>query len=258
MKDKAPRVDTSIETDWFTARREGNIVVFSFKGNFLLNATISRAKDAVLETFDRLAACREPNVVLLLALPRKARREEYLTFFDMLSSSRLSKSDVLRLYRAVDQIVLSIIDSDLFFVHADCGKILPMFAGMAMACDYRIIGDNAEYQNPAMELGLVPKGGISWFISRKLGPGKAYDLLLDSGHITAKKAFELGFVNRCVPAKELESEALNVARTFAALPATSLRLAKRLNNYSLKGLAEYLEFENSELIKVLHQKYPCA
>ena len=39
MNDMETKLDTHIETDWFKACREGNVVVFSFKGNFLLNAT---------------------------------------------------------------------------------------------------------------------------------------------------------------------------------------------------------------------------
>ena len=82
--------------------------------------------------------------------------------------------------------------------------------------------------------------------------------MLSGKDITAHEAKELGFADRIFPAGNFEEEAIRAAKQFAALPITSVRLAKRLSNYSVKGLAEYLEFENSELIKVLVQENKCS
>ena len=196
--------DLMCDTDYFSARRIGPVVVFQPKGNFLLNMTIIKAKEAVLEYFETMLAHPEIRVVLLLAAPRKARREEFLCFFDMVRSSRISKNSVMRLYRTIDQIMLHIIASDLFFIDANCGKILPMNANMALACDYRIIGDNAVFQNPALELGLISKGGDAWFLCRRLGRGRAFDYLLATHGITAQEAVAAGLADKCVPSEHFE------------------------------------------------------
>jgi 2-(1,2-epoxy-1,2-dihydrophenyl)acetyl-CoA isomerase len=242
------------ETDYFSARQEGTIVIFRPKGNQLLTSTLIRAKEAVLDYFTFAADHPDARIVVLMPQKRKIQREEYLSFFDMVRSSRISESSVMRLYRAIDQIILHILTSDLFFISADHGQILPMFASIYMACDYRIVSDDAIFQNPAIELGLVPKGGFAWFLNQMLGRVKALELMLTNERIIAEEAMALGLVNRCVPVGNLEVKVLSAAKQFEALPGTSLGMAKRLVNRASKGLKEYLEYENHELIRALVPK----
>ena len=250
---KRETADLNRENNYFSARKEGPVVVFCPKGNFLLSSTLIKAKEAILDYFIEAEADSETRVVVMLPTPRKARREEYLSFFDMVRSQRLTQPSVMRLFRTVDQVVLSILSSDLFFISTNCGKIIPLFANLAMACDYRILGENAVFQNPALEVGLISKGGGAWFLSHDLGRGAALKLLLNENDICAEAAVATGLVDQCVPVDKLEEAAMAVARRFAALPATSLRLAKRLVNHSMAGIAEYLEYENQELVKALHE-----
>lgn len=249
---KTDQSELTWETDYFIARQEGAVVVFSNKGNQLLAQTLLKAKATVRDYLRRVEADPEVRVVLLMPQPRKARREEYLSFFDMVQSERLSENSVMRLYRAVDQLILQILSADLFFISADCGQVLPLFASISLACDYHILGDNAVVQNPALERGLIPKG-IAWFLSRVVGRARATELLLAEESISVDAALEMGLVNRRVPADSFEAEALAVANRFAALPETSLRLAKKLVNNSRQDLPDYLEFESQELCKTLRQ-----
>ena len=243
------------ETDYFSARQDGAVVIFSPKGNQLLTWTILRAKETVHNYLKLVEDHPEARIVLIIPQARKARREEYLSFFDMVQSSRISQNRVMRLYRAIDQLILHILSSDLFFISADCGRILPMFASISQACDYRIIGNNAIYQNPALEIGLIPKGGSAWFLSRMVGRNKALELILSNESITANEAKELELVNRCIPMENFEAEALSIAKYFEGLPKTSLKMAKRLVNNSWRDLSDYLEFETMELeISMKRQK----
>ena len=245
-------MELTCETDYFSARRDGPVVVFSLKGNFLLSSTLLKSKEMVLDYLDCAASHPDVRVVLVQQLARKARKDEFLSFFEMVQSSRLSKSAVMRLYGAIDQFINYVLASDLIFIHANCGQILPIFANMSLACDYRIVGDNAVFQNPALELGLVPKGGGGWFLTQAMGRGRAFELLLTREEITAQKALELGIVNRCVPVENLAEEALALAHEFADLPATSLYLAKRMVNRSAEDISRYLDFENKELLRAMH------
>jgi 2-(1,2-epoxy-1,2-dihydrophenyl)acetyl-CoA isomerase len=255
---KKTETDLNRENDYFSARQDGRIIIFSFKGNAILTSTMNKAKEAVLDYFDNVSRHPEADIILILARTRKARREEYLSFFDMVQSKRLSKHDVLRMYRAFDQLILHILSSDVFFINADCGQILSVFSNIALACDYRVIGDNTIFQNPDLELGLVPKGSSLLFVNSMLGRGKTLRLILSGQDITPQEAEELGLIDRIVSVDRFEEEAIKIARQFAALPPTSLRLAKRLSGYGMKGLADCLDFENSELIKVLIQKNICS
>ena len=155
------------------------------------------------------------------------------------------------MYRAVDQYILKIVDLGKVVVHADSGKILSLFLNVSLACDYRVVAEDSVFQNPCLELGLVPKGGGAFFLSKMLGPSKAIEILLSGEDITAQEALRLGVVDMVVPLHELEEAALNVTRRFSHVPVTCLAGVKRLVSYSLSDLAPYLEQENHVLTTIL-------
>jgi 2-(1,2-epoxy-1,2-dihydrophenyl)acetyl-CoA isomerase len=251
MKNQSNEI--TFENDYFSSRQMDDILVFSYKGNSLLASTLIKAKKTVLDFFKQVETQTSVRVVVLLHGPRKPRREEYLAFFDMVASARLSETAVMRLYRAIDQIILFIQSSDLFFIAANCGEILPMMIGGSLACDYKILGDNAAIQNPSLEVGLAPKGGAPFFLSHTIGRGKIYDLMLSDHNITAQEAITMGLADRCVSMETFEKDVMMIASQFAALPSSSLRLAKRLVNYPVVGLDSYLEYENKQLLRAMNQ-----
>lgn len=51
----------------------------------------------------------------------------------------------------------------------------------------------------------------------------------------------------------MEEDVIEIAAKFAAMPFSSLRLAKRLVNFYISGLEAYLEYENQQLLQAMHQ-----
>lgn len=247
--------DLTCETDYFISRLKDGVLVFNIKGNMMIHQTSIKAKETVLSFLEQAEKDDRVRVVVVMPLPRKPRREEYLDFFSMVASNRLSEISVMRLFRAIDQVILQVMSSDKFFMSANCGQILPMFIGASLAFDYRILGDNTAIQNPSLELGLAPKGGASFFLGHTIGRGKVYDLLLAQQDITAAEALKMGLADRLVPMETFEEDVFEIAARFAALPPSSLQLVKRLVNFSVAGLEAYLEYENQELLKAMHQAH---
>jgi enoyl-CoA hydratase/carnithine racemase len=50
-----------------------------------------------------------------------------------------------------------------------------------------------------------------------------------------------------------EENVMKIAARFAALPPSSLRLAKRLINFPVVGVESYLEYENKQLLRAMNQ-----
>ena len=136
-------------------------------------------------------------------------------------------------------------------IHANSGKVLSLFLNVSLACDYRIIADNTVFQNPCLEIGMVPKGGGAFFLSKMLGISKAYEILLCEKDITAEEALKLGLVDKVVPFNELRQAALEIAEDYARRPLRSIAGAKKLLNYSIRDLEEYLDFETRELGRII-------
>ena len=149
---------------------------------------------------------------------------------------------------------MEIVHLDKIVIHANSGNVISLLFNLSLACDYRIAADNTTFQNLYLDVGLLPMGGGAFFLSRRLGRGKSYDVLLNQKEISAVEAMRLGIVEKIVPSDKLEMFTLKIAHRFAKKPAHSLTGIKRLLNYSLFGLKEYLEFENAELLRTIHSK----
>lgn len=84
-----------------------------------------------------------------------------------------------RMYNAISQFILKLVSLNKMVVHADSGNVILLFMNIGLACDYRIVADDTVFENPNFELGVVPKGGSTFFLSKLLGANTAAKILLD-------------------------------------------------------------------------------
>ena len=237
--------------DFFSAKRINDIVLIRFKDNMLFRTTDLSARDVVLGYLDRVSASDLIKVIVIFSSPDKSGIEEYIRFYDQLYKSKWADNNIHRMCNVVDQFIMKIIDSHKIIVHANSGSVISLYLNVSLACDYRIVADNTIFQNPYLELGLLPKGGGPYFLSKKLGFSKAYEILLSGEDITAQEALRLGIVDKVVPMQTLESAAMKVAQNFAQKPARTLAGMKKLMQFSLHDLEDYLDLETQELLRIV-------
>lgn len=94
---------------------------------------------------------------------------------------------------------------------------------LAMACHLRIAAETAKLGQPEVGLGLIPGFGATQRLLRLTGRGAALELCLTGTQIDAARAFQLGLVNRVVPADRLETETFALAEQLAAAAPQALR-----------------------------------
>lgn len=99
---------------------------------------------------------------------------------------------------------------------------------MLFHCDLVYASPRASFRTPFLDLGLVMEAGSSWLAPSIMGHQRAFELLCLGEPYDAEAAHRAGFVNRVVPAAELEAEALKAAGRIAAKPRAAMRAAKRL------------------------------
>jgi 2-(1,2-epoxy-1,2-dihydrophenyl)acetyl-CoA isomerase len=119
-------------------------------------------------------------------------------------------------------------------------------AGMsfACACDLRIAADSASFVPAFINIGLVPDSGGSYFVTRILGPARAFEWLVSGRKLTATEAHAWGLVAEVVEAGALADRAAEVAAHLAALPTRGIGMTKRLIEHALNAtLEEQLERE---------------
>jgi enoyl-CoA hydratase/carnithine racemase len=99
---------------------------------------------------------------------------------------------------------------------------------LLLHCDLVYAADTATFSLPFSQLGLCPEAASSLLLQRVAGYQLAAEKLLLGEPFDAKEAHRMGFVNRLLPAAEVDAFALQQAQKLAALPASSLRVTKEL------------------------------
>jgi enoyl-CoA hydratase/carnithine racemase len=115
---------------------------------------------------------------------------------------------------------------------------------LALACDTRIASESAFFACAYGRIGASPDGGMTYFLPRVVGPGRALELLLDDPNMTAQEALDERLVTEVVPAEELMDAARARAERLAAKAPHYVRMAKILCGQSIENsLTEHLQLE---------------
>ncbi len=97
-----------------------------------------------------------------------------------------------------------------------------------LSCDMVVAADHATFGIPETKRGLIAGAGGLLRLPRRLPLAIALELGLTGEPIDAKRAFDLGLVNRIVPAEMLIEEALALANLVAANAPVAVRWSKRI------------------------------
>ncbi|HXK48037.1 MAG TPA: enoyl-CoA hydratase-related protein [Deltaproteobacteria bacterium] len=161
-----------------------------------------------------LAACADNRVrVILLTGKGKA----FVAGANIAEIQRLNGIHDAETYAQGGHLVMNTIDGALKPVICVInGFCLGGGLELAMACHMRIASDKARLGLPEINLGIMPGFGGTQRLPRIVGKGKALEMILTGGHITAAEALACGLVNRVVPQVKLMEEAHTLAGTIAA------------------------------------------
>jgi enoyl-CoA hydratase/carnithine racemase len=127
-------------------------------------------------------------------------------------------------FRAAFGAVLALPQPVIAAVH---GYALGGGCELALSCDIIIADEAAEFGLPETTVGLVPGGGGTQLALRRLGPGRAADLVLTGRRVGAAEAERLGLADRVVPAGTAAEHARDLAARIARNSPVAVTHAKR-------------------------------
>ena len=115
---------------------------------------------------------------------------------------------------------------------------------LACACDIRIASDAAAFVPAFVNIGLVPDSGGTFFITRLLGPARAFEWMTSGRKLTAAEAQACGLVSEVVEAAALEGHVADLAGRLADMPTRAIGMSKRLFDRAAEStLEDQLELE---------------
>jgi enoyl-CoA hydratase/carnithine racemase len=117
---------------------------------------------------------------------------------------------------------------------------------LALNCDLVVADETAQFGLPEATVGLVPGCGGTQLSMRRLGAGRAADLLLTGRRVKAAEAERIGLADRLVPAGTADATALEMAGVIAANSPVAVRAAKRALRLGWGvGLSAALDIEDA-------------
>ena len=110
---------------------------------------------------------------------------------------------------------------------------------LALACDVRVVEDQARIGMPIARLGVLVSPAFAGRLSRLAGAGLARYLLYTGGLLTGAEAYRHGLAERCVADGEAETGAEEIVASIAALPPSAIRAAKAATSPALARAADH-------------------
>jgi enoyl-CoA hydratase len=195
-----------------------------------LNALNSETLQELEGTFNNLGADPEIRVIILTGAGEKA----FVAGADIAAMQPLGPSEA-REIALLGQRVCDIIERcPKPVIAAVNGYALGGGCELAMACDLRIVSENARFGQPEINLGIIPGFAGSQRLPRLIGRGRAKEFLFTGDMIDAAEAFRIGLANRVVPAGDLVAETQKLARKIAGKSLAALRLCKEAVNNGME------------------------
>lgn len=119
---------------------------------------------------------------------------------------------------------------------------------LAGACDLRVAAEDAVFSIPEVDLGVPLAWGAIPRLVREIGPALTKELVITCRPFTPAEAKAAGFVNRVVPAAELDREVEALAREIAAKPVVPVTITKEHVNAVARHMGGSSGFGDGEAL----------
>ncbi|WP_374970043.1 enoyl-CoA hydratase/isomerase family protein [Terrabacter sp. BE26] len=115
---------------------------------------------------------------------------------------------------------------------------------LALACDFRVVADDAKLGQPEILLGVIPGAGGTQRLSRLVGAPRAKDIIFSGRFVDAQEALAIGLADKVVPAGDVYAASREWASTFVGAASYAVRAAKEAIDRGLEvDLETGLEIE---------------
>jgi enoyl-CoA hydratase len=165
-----------------------------------LNALNKATVHELHKAFDALESDLNIKVIILTGIGEKA----FVAGADIAEFAHFSMEEGASLAREGQEILFNFIENLATPVIAAInGFALGGGLELAMACHFRIASDTAKMGLPEVSLGVIPGYGGTQRLPQLVGKGKAMEMIMTAGMISAEEAKACGLVNHVTTQEEL-------------------------------------------------------
>jgi enoyl-CoA hydratase len=212
--------------DFVLYEKKENIAILTFNRPEALNALNTEVNIQLIDMLDTAEKDAEVRVLILTGSGKKAfvagADIKEMTDMDAIGA----REHALKAKRAVDRIY-HLTKPVIAAVNGFC-----LGGGMeyALACDFRVASENAQFGLPEINLGIMPGSAGTQRLPRLIGMGKAKELIYAGSMIDANQALTLGLINYIFTGDSLLDGTLKLAKRIASKSPVALSLIKSAMN----------------------------
>ncbi|MEO0074725.1 MAG: enoyl-CoA hydratase-related protein [candidate division WOR-3 bacterium] len=207
---------------------EDNIAIIKFNRPQVLNALNTETILELENILDELAHNDNVRVIILTG-----EGKAFVAGADISEMSKYSSLQA-RVFAQNGHRVLSKLENiDKPVIAAINGFALGGGCEIALACDIRILSENAKIGQPEVNLGIIPGFGGTQRLARLCGAGIAKELIYTGDMIDAQEALRIGLANKVVPADKLMDSAKEMAKKIMNKGPIAIRMTKTVINRGL-------------------------
>jgi enoyl-CoA hydratase len=187
-----------------------------------LNAMNAALRDRLREMLAELA--REPRLgaVILTGAGERA----FTAGADIAEMAATDAGTVDRFVRDGQELMNAVEALPAPVIAAVNGYALGGGCELALACDLILASETAVFGLPEVDLGILPGWGGTQRLPRRVGAGRARELIFTGRRVTAAEALSIGLADAVFPPAQLVEEARALAGRLAAKSPAALRAAK--------------------------------
>jgi enoyl-CoA hydratase len=220
--------------DTIALTRSGRLLTITLNRPDALNAVNQQMHEDLGDVLSFVTKDEHSDVVVLTGAGRAFSAGGDLAYLaETAAHPERFDVDVVRAKR----IVYTMLDLDKPLICRMNGHAVGLGATLALLCDVIFAADSAKIGDPHVNLGLVAGDGGAIVWPQRVGFARAKEYLMTGDLVPAKKAEEIGLINHCVPAAELDAAVSAFCQRLLNGSTNAIRWTKVLVNLELKRVA---------------------
>lgn len=206
--------------------------------------SLNSLSTGLLKEFRDVLKNLEANDVVKIVILTGAGKKAFVAGADIREISQMRSWDA-EVYSSLGHECLFLLESmSKVVIAAVNGFALGGGTEIALACDFIFASENATFGQPEVILGVMPGFGGTQRLPKAVGIRRARELIYTAEQINAKRAMDIGLVNRVFPSETLLVETKQVAKKICANSFSAVAACKKaINNGFEMDLARGVELE---------------
>ncbi|MEV6108805.1 enoyl-CoA hydratase-related protein [Streptomyces sp. NPDC051940] len=188
-----------------------------------MNAVSTDMARSLAAATDALAADPDVRAVVLTSTSERA----FCVGADLKERNSFTDDDLRRQRPQTRAAYTGVLELPMPAIAAVHGFALGGGFEIALSCDLIVADATAVVGLPEVTVGVIPGGGGTQLLPRRVGAARAAELIFTGRRVEAAEARDLGLVDELVPAGEDRTAALDLAQRIAANSPVGVRSAKR-------------------------------